>query len=165
MDIEAQILKNAENIATLTQTTTELSTVMKYEIERAKDDRTSVKEMVNELKALNNKITEMAGVQKEQQAAANAITELRAGYSQLKEWKDKFDLSKMDSRIGVLESHDAKEKAVKETVTTGLDWFWRLFGNAITAGITVLIFWLCTQNTASTTTIMEKSIHGVITGE
>lgn len=161
MDMEAQTNENTRNITSLTATVTELSTIMKFEVERGKEDRSSVKDMVNELKSLNEKITTMAGVQKEQAQATNAITELRTKMERL----DKFDFSKMENRLEGLEKINTKEEGVKSTLTTGLDWFWRLFGNAITCAITAALVYGITHDVGSTTTYMEKHVRGQITGE
>lgn len=170
MEIESQINENTRNIATLTATVTELSTIMKYETDRAKEDRGSVKDMVNELKSLNEKITGIAGVQKEQAQAAKDITELRTRVDNLKEWKDRFDLSNMLTRITALEIVNTKEDGIKQAVSTGAEWFWRIFGPALTALAVAGCAWYFSHRDGGTyrhteDTYTGSKVHGTITGE
>lgn len=169
MDIEVQTNENTRNIAELTTTVTKLATVMGYEVERAKEDRNSVKDMVAELKDLNQKITGMASVQKDMAQADKEITELRARVDQLKEWKDKYDLSNMSGRITALETVNTKDSGVKEAVSTGAEWFWRIFGNAIVAAMMGGMAYYFSHNGPNYSHIEETTrrgaLHGTITGE
>lgn len=168
MDLETQTAENAKSIAALTVTVTELSTAVKYESENAKRDRDNVKEMVSELKALNQKISDMTGFQKEIQQAGKDVTELRARVDQLKEWKDKFDLSNMQSRIETLEKQNVKEAGVKEAVSTGAEWFWKIFGPAVTAIVVAACAWYFSQGNVAYRHSEETyrgKIHGQITGD
>lgn len=170
MDSETQIAENAKSIAALALTVTELSTTVRYESEIAKTDRTSVKEMVTELRALNEKIVSMAGVQKEQTQVGKDVAELRTRVDQLKEWKDKFDLSNMFTRIEGLEKQNVKEAGVKEAVSTGAEWFWKLFGPAITALTVAACAWYFShggnmQTYRHTEDIYQGKAHGQITGD
>lgn len=168
MSMEAQTNENTRSIGSLASTVTELSTVVKYEVERAKEDRSSVKDMVTELKSLNEKITSMATVQKEQAQAAKDITEIRTRVEQLKEWKDKYDLSNMTSRIVALEQVNTKESGVKEAVSTGAEWFWRIFGNAIVAAIMGAMAWYFSHAGQAYTRTEETyrgNVNGPVTGE
>lgn len=168
MEMDVQLAQNTQNITSLTATVTELSTVVKYEVDRAKEDRNSVKDMVTELKSLNEKISGMAGVQKEMSQTARDIAELRTRVDQLKEWKDKYDLSKMDSRIAALEKIGSEEAGAAKAIATGADWFWRLFGPCITAlGFSAIVWYVNHQPSYSlTSTHIEQGGHGQhITGE
>jgi len=170
MDMEAQLNENTRNITALTATVTQLSTVVGYEVERAKEDRGNVKDVLTELKSLNDKITGIAGVQKEHSGAAAAIAELKIRVDQLKEWKDKYDLSNMNTRITALESVNTKEEGVKEAVSTGAEWFWRLFGPAISALTVAGCAWYFSQHGMNSyqhteETFKGSAIHGAITGE
>lgn len=169
MDIEAQTAKNAESISSLALIVTELSTTVKYEAEIAKGDRSSVKDMVNELKSLNEKITSIAGVQKEQAQAAKEISQLSAYVENIRDWKAKFDLSNMLTRIEGLEKKDIKDDGVKEAVSVGADWFWRIFGPALSALTVAVIAWYFSQGNVAyrhtEETYTGKTIHGAITGE
>lgn len=166
MDMEAQTNANTSAIADLTMQVTKLTTVVGYEVERAKEDRGSVKDMVGELKGLNEKISAMASVQKEMAQSAKDITELRTRVDQLKEWKDKYDLSSFNSRIGALESTKEREEGAAKAVATGADWFWRLFGPIVTLVMMAAMGYAFTHATTYTheSTYSEQS-HGPITGE
>lgn len=168
MDLEAQTGENTKSIAALALTVTELATAVKYESENAKRDRDSVKEMVAELKSLNQKIADMAGVQKEQTQVGKDVAELRTRVDQLKEWKDKFDLSNMLTRIESLEKQNVKEAGVKEAVSTGAEWFWKIFGPAITALTVAACAWYFSHGSVSykhTEEIYQGKPHGQITGD
>lgn len=167
MDVEAQTGENTKSIAALALTVTELATAVKYESEIAKNDRSSVKEMVVELKALNQKISDMAGVQKEQAQVGKDVAELRTRVDQLKEWKDKFDLSNMQTRIEGLEKQNTKEAGVKEAVTTGAEWFWKIFGPAVTAVTVAACAWYFSEGRITykhTEETYQGKGHGQITG-
>lgn len=167
MDLEVQTGENAKSISALAITVTELATAVKYESEIAKNDRNSVKEMVVELKALNQKISDMAGVQKEQAQVGKDVAELRTRVDQLKEWKDKFDLSNMLTRIEGLEKQNIKEAGVKEAVTTGAEWFWKILGPAITALTVAALAWYFHSGNVSykhTEETYQGKAHGQITG-
>lgn len=168
MDLESQTLENAKSIGAITATVEKLSTIVGYEVERAKEDRAGVKDMVLELKDLNNKITGIADVQKDQAQANKDITELRTRTDQLKEWKDKYDLSKMDSRIASLEKVNDTDAGIKKAVSTGADWFWKIFGPTISIIILAILAWYFTQGqqyTRTSQTFTTGMTHGPITGE
>lgn len=170
MDLEGQTLKNSEAIGAITTTVEKLATIVGYEVERAKEDRAGVKEMVGELKDLNTKITGIAEVQKDMAQASKDITELRTRVDQLKEWKDKFDLSKMDSRIAALEKINDTDTGIKKAVSTGADWFWKIFGPAISAVVVAgIAVYFSTHNPTSsykhTEEIYQGKTHGQITGD
>lgn len=63
MDVEAQTIKNTDDIGKVTAAVSELALTMKYEIERGKEERENVKSMVHELRGLNEKISSIAAVQ------------------------------------------------------------------------------------------------------
>lgn len=166
MDVEHQVLTNTKDISDLTATVGKLVTMFQYEGERAKEDRTSVKDMVGELKGLNEKIGAMASVQKEMAQSSKDITELRTRVDQLKEWKDKYDLSSFNSRIGSLEGTKQREEGAAKAVATGADWFWRLFGPIVTMVMMGAMAYAFTHATTYTheSSYIEQS-HGPITGE
>lgn len=166
METDPQTMTNTNDIAKLTTTVAQLATMFQFEAERAKEDRGSVKDMVGELKGLNEKISAMASVQKEMAQSAKDITELRTRVDQLKEWKDKYDLSSFNSRIGALESTKEREEGAAKAVATGADWFWRLFGPIVTLVFMSIMGYVFTHASTYTheSNYSEQS-HGPITGE
>lgn len=168
MDVGAQTLTNTQDIGKLSAVVSELATTMKFEAERMKEDRAGAKETLVELRALNEKISAMAGVQKEMAQSAKELAELRARVDQLKEWKDKYDLSNMNSRIKSLEDTKTEEAGAARAISTGADWFWRLFGPAISALAVAACAWYFTHENpdySRESTFTEHSAHGKITGE
>jgi len=160
-----QTLQNTQDIGKLTATIAELATMFKYETERFKEERAGVKDMVTELKGVNEKLNAMATVQKDMAQNAKDITELRARVDQLKEWKDKYDLSKFDSRIATLEKVGQLEEGAARAISSGADWFWRLFGPIVTIVVLGAFYYAFHQPAAYESTFIQHSTHGAITGE
>lgn len=65
MSHEEQTRENTRNISTLATTVTELATMFKFTEKARDEERLDVKNAVNELKQLNQKITEMSTIQKD----------------------------------------------------------------------------------------------------
>ena len=65
MSIEEQTLKNTQDIGALTHTVSKLATMFEYSEKSRVEERADVKQVVAELKTLNDKISGMASMQKE----------------------------------------------------------------------------------------------------
>lgn len=167
MDVETQTLQNTADIGKLTGLVAELATTARIEFERMKEDRAGVKDMVAELKGLNDKISSMAGVQKEMAQNAKDVTELRTRVDQLKEWKDKYDLSAFNSRIATLETAKEREEGASKALSTGANWLWMIFGPVVTAVIVggLTYYFSHVPYYSHETTTIEHTSHEPITGE
>lgn len=167
MDIEAQTAQNAADIGKLATTVTELATMFKYTEERNKEGREDAKHMIKELQGLNERIGTVVVLKNELGQMGKDLIEVRSRCDQLKEWKDKYDLSSMRGRIESLEKTKQEEAGAAQALSTGADWFWRLFGPFITVLMLggMGYYFSSHMDTVRESTYIEKSGHGKITGE
>ncbi len=145
MDIELQTNQNTRDINILTNTVTELATIVKYSEKQHENDRDDLKSVVSELKSLNDKIGSMAGVQHELGSLLGEIGKLRHDIRNMEQAqlaipllkKDLVEnekaISKLESRIGMLEKWKESKEGAVEAIRWVVRGFWSIFGTGILA--------------------------------
>lgn len=108
MDNSAQTMQNTQDIAKVTAAVGELALTVKFEMERGKEERESIKSMVQELRGLNEKMgslqtitTEMTHLKEKIEESAKKIAILETKDESCKEWRDKHDGATHAMKIAV----------------------------------------------------------------
>lgn len=143
MNIEEQTFKNTDDIAKVTAAVSELAATMKFELERSKEYRESVKSMVSELRGINEKLGSLAVVQNKIAELESKVAVLENKEDTCKEWRDKHD-----------GATDAMRVAVKA--------MWAVCGTGVmsVAGFVLYLFF-----TNTTPVLTHQPPHEVISGE
>lgn len=90
-NVEAQTIKNTEDISKVTAAVDKLALTMQFEMERGKEERENIKMMVNELRGLNDKIGTVAVLNEKIAQLQTDVAILQTGEKVCKEWRDKHD--------------------------------------------------------------------------
>ncbi len=108
--IEVHLLKNTDDIGKVVAITAELATMMKYEVERGKEDRSNLKDAVGKMTEISEKMSVMTAVQQQ----VTQITAQQAQYAQ--------DIVNVKDTVGLLlgskEKFDDHVKEYIEVKTT-----------------------------------------------
>lgn len=159
MDVEAQTAKNTEDISKVTAAVGELTVTMKFEMERGKEERESIKSMLSELKGINEKMGSISNLQLKISELEGELGKQRHDIKNLENAQQAFPvfkekLEECGKKVAVLEAKDQgckewrdKHDGAKGAATVAIRAFWAVFGTGLIAlGSFVLYLFFTSQS-------------------
>lgn len=165
MDVEAQTIKNTEDISKVTAAVSELTITMKFEMERGKEERESIKSMLSELKGINEKMGAIGNLQLKISELEGELGKQRHDIKNLENIQQaipvfKEKLEDVGKKVAVLESREQsckewrdKYDGAKGAATIAVRALWAVFGTGI---ITIVAFVLYMFFTSQSPVLMRK---------
>jgi hypothetical protein len=159
MDIESTVIRNTEDINKVTAAVSELTLTMKFEMERGKEERESVKSMLLELRGINEKMGSITALTAKVAELDGALGKQRHDLKNLENIQQVIPLfnEKLNNAItdiAVLQSHDIackewrdKHDGAANAMRTAVKAMWTVSGTGVISVVGFVLYLFFTNTT------------------